>query len=447
MQAIAALKHDPEVYVRAGSLSRIIEHDGTERNKIARSVGAPVIRFASAPWIRDRLSIHARFMSKRKATMKEIGEAEAKSGKTIEFVDVDTPPPAWIGVHMLERGAWSGYRALVGIVTAPTMRADGSVLQERGYDSATGLVYLPTSKFPPIIGEPTKEHATKACAELLDVIDDFNLDDVGRSAWLALLFTLCARELAHGAVPLFAVDASTPGSGKGLLVNAPHRIAYGRDAPHASPPEDEAELRKSITTVLLAGDPAFLLDNVKEPLGGASLDAVITAPIWKPRLLGKNEDSGVLVPRVVWLATGNGLQLVGDLARRTIRIRIATTHENPERRTDYKHADRAGADKLLNWVSLHRVRLVTAALTCLRAWHVAGRPGAATIGSFESWAETIGRCVQWLTGMDPTRAFATEDAALDPESSRRRSIRSDREARRSSHGSRCARATSSKQVT
>ncbi len=31
-EAIAALKHDPEVYVRAGSLSRIIRHDGTERN-------------------------------------------------------------------------------------------------------------------------------------------------------------------------------------------------------------------------------------------------------------------------------------------------------------------------------------------------------------------------------------------------------------------------------
>jgi putative DNA primase/helicase len=215
---------------------------------------------------------------------------------------------------------------------------------------------------------------------------------------------------------MFGIDAPVAGSGKGLLVRCAHLIAYGVDVAHMSLPPDEEEMRKQITTTLLSGDPAVLLDNAGVQIGGDSLESLITAPIWKVRLLGKNEDSGALVPRIVVIVGGNGLEFVGDMGRRTLRIRIDTEHESPEERDDYKHPERAGEDKLLQWVRANRAELVVDALTILRAWHVAERPGEVKRwGSFESWASTIARCVQWVDLPDPTLGRATKDAALDPQ--------------------------------
>ncbi len=104
--------------------------------------------------------------------MKKSGN-EAKSGKTIEFVDIDTP--CRMDRCLLDEGAWSGYRALVGIVTAQRCAADRKRLAGTWLRLGDGLVYLPTSKFPPIIGEPLAPPWAKALLKYLDVIDDFSL--------------------------------------------------------------------------------------------------------------------------------------------------------------------------------------------------------------------------------------------------------------------------------
>lgn len=404
-EAVEALRADPEIFVRGGALTRVIACDGTDPGAVERDVGAPVMRRAVSPWITERLSLHARFMK-----MKSQGRGEAK-----EEVPVQMSPPGWIAAHVLARETWPGYRRLSGVVTSPTMRRDGSVVQEPGYDAASGLLYLPRCAYRRVPLSPTPADAAAARDRLLEIIDDFPMEDLARAGWLALLFTLCARELVEGGTPLFAVDAPTPGSGKGLAVRTTHVTAFGHDIAHMSLPPTDEELRKQITTTLLGGDPAVLLDNVGVQLGGDSLEAIITAPLWKVRLLGKNEDSGALVPRLVWIAAGNGLEFVGDMGRRTLRIRIDTRHESPEERDDYKHPERGGEDKLLAWVRENRADLVVDALTVLRAWHVAGRPGdVRRWGSFESWASTIAKCVQWLGLPDPTLGRATQDAALDP---------------------------------
>jgi len=403
-EAIVALRPDPGVFVRGSALTRIIESDGTDPGP-QREVGAPVMRRATPQWITERLSVDAVFLKK----------TTRGRGANKEDAIVASPPPAWIALHVIGRGTWPSFKNLEGIVTSPTMRRDGSVLQTPGYDRESGLVYIPRATYRRVPDEPTIREAIEARDRLLDVIVDFPLKDLGRAAWLAMLFTFCARELVSGSVPMFAVDAPTPGSGKGLAVRSPHIIAYGTDVAHMSMPPDDEEFRKQITTTLLAGDPVVLLDNVTQPLGGDSLETIITAPKWKVRLLGKNEDSGTLDVRIVWTTTGNGIQLVGDMGRRTLRIRLESQHENPEERTDYTHKDRAGEERFLAWVRANRAELVVDALTCLRAWHVHGRGGETREwGSFTSWASTIGCAVQWLGLPDPTLARATEDATLDP---------------------------------
>lgn len=404
-QSIAALQVDPDLYVRAGSLTRVIPSDGTEAGPIKREVGAPVMRRCDPSFIRERLSLHAVF-----TTWKTKGRGENK-----ETVEVEIQAPGWIAMHVIARGTWPAYRQLIGIVTAPTMRRDGSVVQMAGYDAASGLLYVPNATYRTVPDEPTFGDALAARDRLLDVIVDFPLNDLGRAGWLSLLFTFAAPELRDGPAPMFGVDAHTAASGKGLLVRSAHIIAYGTDVPHMSLPPDEDEFRKQITTTLLAGDRAILLDNVTQPIGGDSLEALITAPVWKARLLGKNEDSGEIIQRLVTAATGNGIQLAGDMGRRTLRIRLDSPHENPEEREDYTYPERAGEDLFLAWVRAHRAELIVDALTCLRAWHNHGRQGEArSWGSFNGWVSTIARAVQWLGLPDPSEGRATRDAILDP---------------------------------
>ena len=38
-------------------------------------------------------------------------------------------------------GAWR-FNSIIGVVTAPTLRPDGSVIDRPGYDPATGLLFV-----------------------------------------------------------------------------------------------------------------------------------------------------------------------------------------------------------------------------------------------------------------------------------------------------------------
>lgn len=404
-EAIDALRSDPELFVRGGALTRVIESDGTDPGP-RRENGAPVTRRVVPQWLTERLSLYARFM-KTKATGR---------GKAKKEVAVQMSPPPWLAVHVIARGSWDRFRGLTSVVTSPTMRRDGTVIQTAGYDDASGILYLPNAAYRPVPEQPTMGQAIAARDRLLEVIADFPVTDLGRAVWLSLLFTLCARDLVDGQVPLFAADAHSAGSGKGLFVRAPHIIAFGVDIAHMSLPPDDEEFRKQITTTLLSGDAAVLFDNVSAPIGGDSIETLITAPLWKVRLLGKNEDSGSIPVRIVVVVTGNGLHFGGDMGRRTLRALLDTPHESPEERDDYNHPERAGEDKFLAWVRAHRAALVIDALTILRAWHVNGRRGdVKPWGSFQSFSSTVASCVQWIGLPDPTLARATSEAALDPQ--------------------------------
>lgn len=166
-------------------------------------------------------------------------------------------------------------------------------------------------------------------------------------------------------------------------------------------PNNDEEFRKRITAVAVSGELAVLLDNISTMLGCASFDSALTSTVWTDRLLGFNEI--ITAPlRAIWYATGNNTVLGADTARRTLHIRFNSRLENPEQRQGFRHP------QLLDWVRMNRPRLVSAALTILRAYIVAGRPnqGLQSWGSFESWSDLIRGALVWLGLPDPgaTRA-------------------------------------------
>lgn len=392
-EAIGALASDGEVFHRGGILVHVVR--AFEAPGARRRAETPIIRELPVATLRVRLAACARWLR--------------FDGKNWERCNA--PDSIVQAVHT--RGQWGGVRPLVGVITSPTLRPDGSILQEAGYDKSTGLLFWPSARFAPIAESPTKEDAEVATRALLDLVSDFPFaTEADRSAWLAGVLTILSRHAVSGPVPLFAVDGTTRGSGKSKLVDVAVSLACGHDAARSSLAGPDEEQRKQITSLLLQGDPVILIDNVSSSrkLGGPSLDAVLTSNVWRDRLLGKT--SVLTVPaRAVWWATGNNLGFAGDLARRSLRIRLASPLENPEARSDFRHPD------LVAYVLRERARLVAHALTILRAYHVAGRPWAEghAWGSFEAWTRLVVGAVRWVGEACPLAARATEDEWADEE--------------------------------
>jgi hypothetical protein len=77
----------------------------------------------------------------------------------------DDPPG--LAVRALRERGQLRLPVLHGVVTAPTMRPDGSILSKRGYDHATGLLFDPRGvEFPKIPDRPTLHDAKRALATI-----------------------------------------------------------------------------------------------------------------------------------------------------------------------------------------------------------------------------------------------------------------------------------------
>jgi len=220
---------------------------------------------------------------------------------------------------------------------------------------------------------------------------------------------VAVRPAIDGPTPMLIVDASAAGAGKTLMVDAGATITTGRDAPRTTFVLDDAEMRKRITALALAGDPITLLDNVVGTLGCPSLDAALTGATWRDRVLGASAMTAELPLRLTWWATGNGLAIGADLVRRSLLIRLEPMVERPEERTGFRHP------RLLEYVRSHRAELLSAALTIPRAYHVAGRPDMrlTPMGSYVAWSDLIRSALVWSGLADPCATIA-EIRAVDP---------------------------------
>ena len=131
------------------------------------------------------------------------------------------------------------------------------------------------------------------------------------------------------------MDANVRGCGKSLLADVTGVITAGRSMARMTQPRDEDEFRKRITSLAMAGESLILIDNVAGALGGASLDAALTATTWSGRILGRSEMASNLLLFATWYATGNNVVLL----RRTLHVLLESPEENPEERTGFNHPD------------------------------------------------------------------------------------------------------------
>lgn len=379
-QVIAALAKRGGIYDHNGRLAVIIdEHvDGEASRKTIHHLGLATLR--------EIISETCQFF------------VWGKNQVTGENVPIHKRIQKWCYEAVLARGSWPGIQPIRGIVSSPVLRADGSILQEAGYDIDSGLYVDLSEEFPTITSDPTAEAVKEAVALLFELVNDFPFaNDAAKSGWLASLLTPLAREAYCGCTgPLFLFDANTRGSGKGLLADVSSLIGMGRTATRMTAPKDDEEFRKRITSIVEGTARIVLIDNLAGRFGCESLDAALTAQVWEDRRLGHNEMIERPL-RFAWYATGNNVLLGADTARRVCHIRLLSPLENPEDREGFKFPDIRGH------IRRNRPALLTAALTILRGFIAAGRPDQQLKpwGSFEEWSALVGAAIVWAGLTDP----------------------------------------------
>lgn len=287
---------------------------------------------------------------------------------------------------------------LKAIVRHPTFTRDRELLDRSGYHAGSGLlVDLPDGLALPQIPEDPGFSDIYRARDLLtdELLPDFPfLEAADRAHAVALAVLPFVRELVPGPTPLHLVEAPSPGTGKSLLAQVLLTLATGREPAVISEVKDDDEIRKRLTAILLAAPEVVLLDNLSRPLAYPSLAAALTAARWTDRRLGVSAMVADLPIRQVWVATGNNVVLSGEIARRTVRIRLDSKVDRPELREGWRHP-------LPGWAVAHRADLIAAILVLVRGWLAAGCPAwtGKPIGSFEAWCATMGGILE-VAGVD-----------------------------------------------
>jgi hypothetical protein len=317
---------------------------------------------------------------------------ERYDGRSRAWVPIDCPPKV-AETYLQRDGLWR-LPILTGVVNAPTIRPDGSVLDQPGYDAATGLLYEPYGVvFPAIPANPSRDDALTALARLIDLIVTFPfVTEADRAVALSAILTTIIRRSLRSA-PLHGFDAPTAGSGKSMLVDICAMIATGRQAPVISMGKDEVELEKRLGAALIAGDTLISIDNVDHPLGGELFCQIMTQERLKIRVLGHSINTEV-PSNAALFATGNNMVIQGDMTRRALVCTLDPGCERPELRQFATNPIQVAGEQ--------RARLVVDALTVLHAFGCAGRPEQRPpLGSFEVWSSCVRDCLIWLGCADP----------------------------------------------
>ncbi len=392
-QAIAALALLPGLYTRMGTFVRAVE---TKRRRPgeAEAYTKAEIKTVTDPLLREYMS--------RSARWSEVKE-DPHGGDTT----VAAHPPDWSVKAVQARGYYPDQPPLYHLAESPTLLHDGRIIQEAGYDAASGVLCV--SKISVEVPERlTRDDAIEASHKLLRLVAQVPLEShAHRSSFLAALLTPIARWCFKGQTPLFMFDANKAGVGKGFMMDIISTIALGRPCDQTVQTADEEEERKFITSKVLTAQPMVFIDECDKSFGSGPLQSLITTGTWAPRLLGTN-DSPAHDCYMVLYAAGNNVQMKSeDITRRVCMIRIVTDLDNPAERTGFD------IDDMPAYLESNRVELFEAALTMLRAWLQSGIKAAdlpgwgGRWGSFNDWDRVVRGAIVWAGLADPIATKAT----------------------------------------
>jgi len=319
------------------------------------------------------------------------------------WVDID--PPIQLVRMVLSRERRRAFPHVGGIITTPTLRFDGSLLDAPGYDPRSELYLHPTVQLPPIPAHPTWQDAQTALTKLKHLLREFSFQDrqgnglerrLNCSVAISALLTAQLRGSLPTS-PIYLIRADTPGTGKSYLVDVIAMVATGQLCPVIAVASSREETEKRLGSVLLDGLPIVSLDNCTADLNGTLLNQFTERPVVKIRILGRSEMPPCESHTAVF-ATGNNIGFTADMVRRGLVCNLEALDERPELRE-------FGSDAL-EIAAADRGAYVAAGLTIVRAYLAAGAPRVCgPLGSYSIWTRMVRSPLIWLGEPDPVASM------------------------------------------
>ncbi|MFG1843670.1 hypothetical protein [Micromonospora carbonacea] len=372
----------PDTYVSAGSLVHMEAVSGGLPTAADEDSPLPISASTLTPaGLAGLLAEHA-YVYKLKTRKDDKGNPEP-------YEDEVTPPRDILS-SVLAGKTWPGVPPLRGIIGAPVLRRDGTLLQQPGYDPQTGLYLAAKVALPPVPDQPTPEQVRDARTFLLGrFLRDFPWASAADHAnYVALLATPILRHFTRSLTPFALIDATMPSSGKTILTAGPGMLYGQRVMTWAYSDE---ELRKSITAVLAEQVGVVIWDNLAEGtvIDSPVLAQLVTSGVWSDRQLGASRNVATVNDRL-WMATGNNLQVGGDMASRTVRVHLDPDMPRPELR------DQAGfgIPHLDQWITdpANQLTVLWHLLVLVLDWTRQGAPRVSGLSmrQFTPWAQALG---------------------------------------------------------
>jgi putative DNA primase/helicase len=142
-------------------------------------------------------------------------------------------PPDNVAKIILSRAGFWHVPPIAGIITAPTLRPDGTILEAPGYDAATRLFHAvdPALRRLDMPQRPTRIDADRALVTLKELLTGFPFcTTVDIAVALSAMITPVLRG-AMDVAPMHALRAPTAGTGKSFFVDLVGVIATGQSRP------------------------------------------------------------------------------------------------------------------------------------------------------------------------------------------------------------------------
>jgi putative DNA primase/helicase len=321
-------------------------------------------------------------------------------GRTKRLKPID--PPAALIETLRGAGHWR-FQTLRGVISAPTVRPDGTLLDQEGYDPATKLWFKADGgvTLPAMPEKPSRADAKKALRKLKDLLQEFSFaDGQSLSVALAAILTVVLRG-AFLAVPIFLITAPEPRSGKTYLIQVTGIIATGHRPVNTAGSINPEEMEKRIEAAGLAGRQILHFNNLPNgmALKSQALAQMSTEGQFVVRKLGGYEEGIIDCQATTAFVNGNNVTLSADLVERCAFCRINARMEDPGLRK-FKYDP-------IEIVRKARGEYLAACFTIARAYLDAGAPKdnqTRYVAGFEGWARFVQGPLVWLGCEDPLKS-------------------------------------------
>ena len=390
-------KNLPIITVYPGEIPKILEEvewvlTGTQKFYVRGGAVVSLHRDEHS----DDLEVRMASRSSLIRTVSLLSTWEKKIGHVLKICD---PPNKYIDL-LLDGQDFVYLKQLKSIARQPFFSHAGDLVIETGYDAESGIYCDFNKNLYTFNLKPDKADAIDAVNNLKQLLGEFSFaSDVDQTTALAAIITGVVRQSLKNA-PLFHIKAPQIASGKSYLTDLIASFASPRlPSAYAYPTSDE-ECQKLLLAVLINSPAVVIFDNLTTDLiPHNTMCSALTQEQLTGRILGSTKVATVGT-QVLFLSSGNNVEPVQDMTRRTITIALDPKIETP--------ATKVYVGNPVKTVRTQREHFVGLVLTIVQAWIVAGRPitNCKPVNGYDEWTNLVRQPLLWLPMADPaTRLF------------------------------------------